>query len=172
MYTAHPQVRSLCLCLCLCLSDTQSHYYTYTFACVLSSTSTIGGHGPESGGESVIHNQAERRLLISTVLPINAEEDLDFTNFSHTVEGPDVNIIKDGELRSFVVEMLSNESKITFPTSSENRSLVLQFRHQGKFLSFTLIVMDSNRCLYIHMVMHTYAHSYVHTYIHTYIQCI
>ena len=83
-------------------------------------------------------------MLLSTVLPINAEEDLDFNNFPHTIEGPEVNIIKDGELRTFVIEMLSAESKISFPKSSNNRYLVLQFRYQSKFLSFSINLVDSN----------------------------
>ena len=69
---------------------------------------------------------------------------MDFSNFPHIVEGPDVNIIKDEELRSYVIEMLRAESRILFPKSSDNRYLVLQFRYQSKFITFQVNVLDSS----------------------------
>ena len=110
--------------------------------------SLVGSEGgcrpPTTGGNSFPETNIEP-LLLSTVMPINPNELLEFDNFPNTVDGAEESVFieKDPELRTRVVLMLHSTSKISFPVSTNNHCLVLQFRYQSRFVSFSLSVIDT-----------------------------
>jgi hypothetical protein len=84
-------------------------------------------------------------MEITPIMP-PADAMIDFDMLDCMVTGPDISIIEDKELDIVnppsVIELLGQDSKITFFVDSPQRYLVLNFKTMDRFLSIALTCLD------------------------------
>jgi len=84
-----------------------------------------------------------RPVKIRPVFPIADDGVVDFEVIDCIPQGPDCNVTDDTELGIDVIEIVGEESRILFPTTSSMPFLVIHIKNIVRFLSFEIIFKDS-----------------------------
>jgi hypothetical protein len=84
-----------------------------------------------------------RQVRIRPVFPISDDGVVDFEALDCIPQGPDCNVTDDTELGIDVIEIIGEESRILFPTTSSMPFLVIHIKNMVRFLSFEVIFKDT-----------------------------